>query len=110
MNHITRLLLHYAGEPLPSAKNYTNIPVKKMTNQNNTIFFRIDYSAGLSGYALAVIGNCQLRASSNRCWGLIYRGTYDQSGNSVLSKVFLSIPGGAQLVTGIANQTMSFNV
>ncbi|CDT58345.1 conserved exported hypothetical protein [Vibrio coralliirubri] len=69
-------------------------------------FFRVDYSAGLSGFALFSMADGQLRGTD--VGGLSYRGTYTQSGDVIEANVVLSIPAGTSLVTGVCPQHMSF--
>lgn len=73
----------------------------------NAHFFRVDYSAGLTGFALFTMADGQVRGTD--VGGLNYRGTYTLSGNVLKANVIMSIPAGTALVTGICPQPMNFD-
>ncbi len=73
----------------------------------NAHFFRVDYSSGLTGFALFTMANNELRGTD--VGGLTYRGTYVQNGNIIEATVNMNIPAGARLVTGVCPQPMSFD-
>ncbi|WMN84314.1 hypothetical protein [Vibrio parahaemolyticus] len=73
----------------------------------NAHFFRVDYAAGLAGFALFTMADDQVRGTD--VGGLSYRGTYTQNGNTIDANVVMTIPAGAPLVTGVCPQPMSFD-
>ncbi|EMA2527646.1 hypothetical protein KW541_19195 [Vibrio fluvialis] len=73
----------------------------------NAYFFRVDYSAGLNGFALFTMADGQLRGTD--VGGLNYRGTYTLDGNTIKANVIMSIPAGTALVTGVCPQPMNFD-
>ncbi|NOH73343.1 hypothetical protein F0225_18680 [Vibrio pectenicida] len=72
-----------------------------------THFFRVDYSAGLSGFALFAMSDEKVRGTDVA--GLSYRGSYKQSGSTIKANVSMSIPAGTQLVTGTCPEHQSFD-
>ncbi|MEF1311465.1 hypothetical protein QTO01_15270 [Vibrio mytili] len=73
----------------------------------NAHFFRVDYAAGLTGFALFTMTDNQVRGTD--VGGLSYRGTYTQDGNTINANVVMTIPAGAPLVTGVCSEPMSFD-
>ncbi len=73
----------------------------------NAYFFRVDYAAGLTGFALFTMADNQVRGTD--VGGLNYRGSYTQSGNTIDANIVMSIPAGTSLVTGVCPQPMNFD-
>ncbi|OCH37477.1 hypothetical protein [Aliivibrio fischeri] len=71
-----------------------------------TNFFRIDYSAGLTGFALFTMANGEVRGTD--VGGLSYRGEYSKENGVIFAEVSMTIPAGTQLVTGQCPQPISF--
>lgn len=71
-----------------------------------TNFFRVDYSAGLTGFALFTMANGEVRGTD--VGGLSYRGKYSKDNGVICAEVSMIIPAGTQLVTGQCPQPMSF--
>lgn len=70
-------------------------------------FFRVDYSSGLSGFALFTMANGEVRGSD--VGGLSYRGKYSKDNEIIFAEISMTIPAGAQLVTGRCPQVMNFS-
>ncbi|HHF2901325.1 TPA: hypothetical protein ACPJZU_003913 [Vibrio alginolyticus] len=73
----------------------------------NVHFFRVDYAAGLAGFALFTMADNQVCGTD--VGGLNYRGTYTQNGNTINANVVMTIPTGTPLVTGVCPEPMSFD-
>ncbi|MGF1832065.1 hypothetical protein L4D04_23610 [Photobacterium angustum] len=71
-----------------------------------TNFFRIDYAAGLTGFALFSMANGDVRGTDVA--GLSYRGNYSKDNGKIHAEISMAIPAGTQLVTGQCPQSMSF--
>jgi hypothetical protein len=72
-----------------------------------TIFFRVDYSSGLTGFALFALAENEIRGAD--VGGLSYRGTYIEANGKFNAKILARIPAGVKLVTGVCLQAMDFS-